>query len=112
MDKPLSKNAPLHAVARKKLMQAVKLGRAKQKALEVKIETIEAQIKSEGVPLQSNLHSDLKQIIDESSETLNKDSFEFLFWKEQLKAFSRNPNANISFNDDTVCVVPFFCGVR
>ena len=94
VDKPLSKNAPLHAVARKKLMQAVKLGRAKQKALEVKIETIEAQIKSESVPLQSNLHSDLKQIIDESSETFNKDSFEFLFWKEQLKAFSRNPNAN------------------
>ena len=94
VNKPLSNNTPLHAVARIKLIQAVKLGRAKQKALEEKIQTIEVKLKNESVPLQSNLHSNLKQIIDENIETLNKDSFEFLFWKEQLKAFNRNPNAN------------------
>ena len=94
LNRPLRKNAPLHAVARKKLMQAVKLSRLKQKALEQKIRTIEERIKHESVNLQSDLHSDLKQIMNENIEHLNKESFEFLFWKEQLKAFSKNPHAN------------------
>ena len=94
MNKPLSLNAPLHAVAKKKLMQAVKLGRAKQRALEEKITIIEVKIKNESVNLQSNIHKDLKQIIDENVQALDKDSFECLFWEEQLKAFNRNPLAN------------------
>ena len=75
-------------------MQAVTLGRAKQKALEEKITIIEVKIKNESVNLQSNVHNYLKQIIDDNGQALDNDSFEFLFWEEQLKAFNRNPLAN------------------
>ena len=75
-------------------MQAVTLSRAKQKAMEEKIKIIEVKIKNESVNLQSNVHKDLKQIIDENVQAFDKDSFESLFSEEQLNAFNRNPLAN------------------
>ena len=88
--KTLSLSTPLRSAAKKKLINALILSRAKEKSLNERIKLLGKKIQIEGVKLDSDIHNDLQGIIECSLASVNKNSFADLFWKEQVKAFSRS----------------------
>ena len=88
--KTLSLSTPLRSAAKKKLINALILSRAKEKSLNERIKLLEKKIQIEGVKLDSDIHNDLQGIIECNLASVNKNSFADLFWKEQVKAFSRS----------------------
>lgn len=66
------------------------LSRAKEKTLNEKIKVLEKKIKIEGVKIDSDIHDDLRGIIECNLASVEKNSFADLFWKEQVKSFSRS----------------------
>ena len=88
--KTLPLSIPLHNAAKKKLINALILSRAREKSLNEKIKLLEKKIQIEGVKVDSDIHNDLQGIIECNLASVNKNSFADLFWKEQVKAFSRS----------------------
>ena len=62
--KHLATKAPLTKVAKNRLVLAIRTHRDKEKKLEEKIETLEGEIASKGIDLETEVHKDLRQILE------------------------------------------------
>eukprot|EP00794_Sanderia_malayensis_P001654 gene1654-1841_t len=80
--KSLSLSTPLHTAAKKKLINAVILARAEEKSLNEKIKTLERRIVNESVNIDSNMHNDLRGIIEQNMTSVSNNSFAELFWSK------------------------------
>ena len=86
--KPISLHHPLHCCANDELILAYKELRKHEKELNTKLEKFRQQVDKDddNVSLNENLHNTLSKIIKENQGVCELTD---LFWKEQLKAFSR-----------------------
>ena len=88
---PAKPNAPLTTTHKNRVTLALKQERKKSAGLERQLQEMEAEIKLLGVEVDRELSSDINEIM----KTNIKDASPFmqLFWEEQNKNFSTNPNA-------------------
>ena len=96
--KPLHPNAPLRTIARKKLENALKTERSKQKMLLVKLEKMKEELEHRPLDLPKDLHGDLKKAVEEG---VIEDPLAKLFWEEQIKAFQK-PNKGMRWHPTMV----------
>ena len=97
-EKPLHPNAPLRTVARKKLENALKTERKKQKMLLEKIEKMKKELEHQPLEITKDLHADLKKSVEEG---VIVDPLAKLFWEEQMKAFQK-PNRGMRWHPTMV----------
>ena len=97
-EKPLHPNAPLRTIARKKLENALKTERKKQKILQAKLEKMKNELDHQSVDMTKELHADLKKSVEEG---VINDPLAKLFWEEQVKAFQK-PNRGMRWHPTMV----------
>ena len=85
--KALSLKAPLKIAAREKLVKAIKTARETEKLLRKEVESLKEQIKHNGVTLDKEMHNDLRETVEKTITGMKDDSFEKLFWKQQVESF-------------------------
>ena len=86
--KPLSLKTPLKVVAREKLVKALKIARGAEKLLRREVESLKEEIRHNGVNLNKEIHSDLRGTVEQTINEMDDNSFEKLFWKQQVESFT------------------------
>ena len=85
---PARLNAPLSKTNPNRVKQALLQEREKSRKLAKDIDRMKQEIKSKGVLLDSELHSDISHIMNANSD--NMTDFMKLFWKEQRQALTHD----------------------
>ncbi|XP_014679242.1 PREDICTED: uncharacterized protein LOC106819095 isoform X2 [Priapulus caudatus] len=85
-EKPLGAKAPLHKLAKEKILRALRVSRQKEKRLNAEIHRIQKKLASDCVDIDSETHNGLKSVLMENTDKV-KDPLMKLFWQEQVKAF-------------------------
>ena len=84
VDQELHPNTPLCTVSKDKLIKELKSSRKKEKELRIIVKNLEEDIQKNGACLNDELHKDFSNLISGIEDKLPEDSFEKLFWQEQI----------------------------